>query len=152
MFATYLLFTEYKILSVFLLYLHIVLDYSDGWIARYNESVSKFSQILDPMNHIVVTVSMIIVSSIISGYTLITIFTIFLYLLMFLIPYYKTELLIGEINSPIRQFGGLINEFMIYFGIFVNRLEIIIFARVFFSGIMFTLFIFSKIQGLRNNE
>ena len=72
------LYMEYRILSVSFFYFYTVLDYSDGWVARYTGTESKQGYNLDHINHGIVTTILLSVTSILTGYFLFGIIPIYI--------------------------------------------------------------------------
>ena len=148
MFGVYLLYNGFRILSVPILYFYSVLDYSDGWIARYNGTASDFGYNLDHANHTLVVISMLVVSSLASEHLLIGGITILFFLISIWKPYHET----GVLGSSYSKIRGLGVQFFVetgtYLGIILNRLEVLILAHLILYAAVFVLSVVAKIKEL----
>ena len=149
----FILFTELKLLSIVFFYLYFVLDYSDGWIARYTETVSVFGGRLDNASHLIATTNLLVVVTVLTKQYLLGFLTIVLYFLGAL----KSS---SDITIPKSLYKKWIQpihpqlaiELTLFFSVILNNLQPVLFIHLLIYVVIFLLFTFKKLWLRRNDK
>lgn len=144
--GAFVLYTGPRMLLIPLFYLYTVLDYSDGWVARYTGTESEWGNYIDHINHTIVTVALLAVASVLTGQYLFGVLAFSLYLCAIKLAY--DVRILGGTYGVIQRIGAQLPlELVVYLAVVLNRLELVILAHLVLYGTTFILSMVTKIKG-----
>ncbi len=143
--GVFVLYTGPRIFFIPLFYFYKVLDYCDGWVARYTGTESEWGDRLDHINHTIVTTALLSVTSILTGQYLFGMLALSLYLHTICKPAYDVRIL-GGVYGVIQRIGiPLPLELTVYLSVMLNRLELVILGYLVLYGAIFGLSVVTKV-------
>jgi len=141
------LHTEFKIFSILFFYFYTVLDYSDGWVARYTETESTFGEHLDHINHTIVSIFLLLTVAVLTEQYLACSLAIVLFLFSIYKHCHDPRLLGNFYEKIIVPVGSqLFIELLLYSSIIFSCFELTFIAHLVLYGAIFMLSVITKIK------
>ena len=147
----FVLFTELRFFSILFFYLYFVLDYSDGWIARYTGTISVFGGRLDNAGHLIVTTNLLFVTMMLTKLYLLSFLVFFLY-------FFGAFKSFSDIAIPKKFYEKIIHpihpqlviELTLFFSVVLDNLQLVLFIHLLIYMVIFLLYVIKKIR-VRND-